>query len=93
MILISYLNNFEKFGILTIAFYSVVFSMIITPEYFAARPNYYIYIFWIINIVIFINEMFNKKTFIMIIQIFSIMLFRFTFICEYKIYTYICNIK
>lgn len=92
MILISYLNNFEKFGILTIAFYSVVFSMIITPEYFAARPNYYIYIFWIINIVIFINEMFNKKTFINIIQIFSIMLFIFTCICEYKIYTYIGNI-
>ena len=36
--------------------------------------------------------MFNKKTFINIIQIFSIMLFIFTCICEYKIYTYIGNI-
>jgi len=92
LLLINYLNNNNDMNVLTMAFYAVVYSMIITPEYFAARPNYYMYIWMIINIVIFINYLSGKKIIIKIVQVSSILLVLFTGLREYKIYTYIGNI-
>lgn len=93
LLIINYLNDNNDMNVLTMSFYAVVFSMIITPEYFAARPNYYMYIWMIINIVLFINYITDNKIIIKLIQIFSILLVLFTGIREYKIYTYIGNVQ
>lgn len=92
LIIINYINKDNDMSVLTLAFYAVVFSMIITPEYSGARPNYYIYIWMIIYICIFINSFLNKKN---IINIFKVIILIFsTFVCfrEIKIYNYIGNI-
>lgn len=92
LIIINYINKDNEMSVLTLAFYAVVFSMIITPEYSGARPNYYIYIWMIIYICIFINSFLNKNS---IINIFKVIIIFFSmFMCyrEIKIYNYIGNI-
>jgi len=92
LIIINYINKDNDMSALTLAFYAVVFSMIITPEYSGARPNYYIYIWMMIYICIFINNFLNKKS---VINIFKVIIIIFSmFMCyrEIKIYNYIGNI-
>jgi len=92
IIIYNYKINNNNISVLWVSFYAVVFSMIITPEYNGGRPNYYLYIFMIINICIFIKQIFNKKIFINLINILSVLLIVFTGYYEYKIYSNIGNV-
>ena len=92
VILINYFNKENEMSVLWIAFYSSVFSMIITPEYSGARPNYYMYIWMIINICLYISYIVKNKKIIKSFQVVSILMLIFTCICEYKIYTYIGDV-
>ena len=92
LIIINYINKDNEMSVLTLAFYSVVFSMIITPEYTGGRPNYYTFIWMIIYTCIFINSLLTKKC---IINIFKVIIIIFSiFMCfrEVKIYSYIGSI-
>lgn len=72
VLFLYYLKKDNSMSVIMIALYAVTFSMIITPEYHGARPNYYIYIWMITCTLIYLNSIFNNKLAIKIIEIFSI---------------------
>ena len=76
----EYYSHFKKnrldLIILSLAMYAVIFSNILTPLYYAARPNYYFYIymiFYVLYVVSFIKISFSKLK--VIVYIFLIVLF------------------
>ena len=80
-------NGREKLCILSLAFYAVVFSNIITPLYAVGRPNYYFYMYMIFYIVLIMNELIsNVKVNKKFVYGFVILLFGFMIGREVYIY-------
>ena len=93
IIIDNFINNRNVMSVIFLSIYAVVFSMIITPEYSASRPNYYIYIWMIINIIIYLNYIFESKNKIKIYNIFSAISIIILCCIEYNIYYNIGIIK
>ena len=51
----------QDLSLVSVSFYAVVYSMILTPEYAAGRPNYFMYGYMIFAILYFIQPYLNKK--------------------------------
>lgn len=70
---------------ITISFYATAFFMVLTSEYYAGRPNYFIYLYFGIVSCIRLNEIQTKKV---IFWIKNIIIFVFVFLVvkEIKIY-------
>ena len=93
LIIYNYKNKKLSIIVLWISFYSVIYSMAITPLYDSNRPNYYIYLFMICNICIFLNILSNRKIINNFIIVLFVCLLIYTGYTEYKIYSYIGSIK
>lgn len=81
-------NNFAL-GIFSLAMYAVIYSNILTPLYYAARPNYYFYIYMVFYIIYTINECgilsnnYKKDVLISIMLFLPCFLLLFNEICVY----------
>ncbi len=87
VLVINYYNKDNKWSVFTIGIYAAVFSMIITPEYAGARPNYFLDVWMIINICIFTNAFLKNKKVTLIFKVISCLLVLFTSLAEVWIYT------
>ena len=76
--IINYQEDNNELSVIWLSLYAVVFSMIITPEFGGKRPNYYMYIFMIINIIIYLKNMIQNKNALTVIKVLSIVLLVFT---------------
>lgn len=68
-------NKNEKLILTSLSFYAIVYSMIITPEYAAGRPNFFMYWYMILIICLLLNNITNDKNkiiSILLIIIFSV---------------------
>ena len=86
VLLLGFIEKDLKMIAIMLGMYSVVFSMIITPEYLRARPNYYIYLWMIICTFIYLNRICVNKFFIKIIELVSIIFVVIMCFNEYEIY-------
>ena len=93
ILIYNYQEKNNYMSVLWLAFYAVVFSMAITPEYGGGRPNYYLYLFMIIYTCIFLNMILNNKIFINIIKIILVLFSIIMIGYEFRIYSYIGSIK
>lgn len=59
----------------SLGFYAIVYSMIITPEYGAGRPNYFMYCYMIVMIAYFVIPFLNKKRIEIVCSIIIALLF------------------
>jgi len=93
VIIYNHSEKRNKESIIFISFYAVVFSMILTPEFSCARPNYYMYIWMIIYIVKWIYEFIEENKFKRTFYLVFIFIVTLLLINEVEIYSYIGSIK
>lgn len=91
--IINYQEDNNELSVIWLSLYAVVFSMIITPEFGGKRPNYYMYIFMIINIIIYLKNMIQNKNALTVIKVLSIVLLVFTMTRETIIFYNIGVVK
>lgn len=85
----NYKNDDYDLCLFSLAMYAVIYSNILTPLYYAARPNYYFYIYIIFYIIYVLNKkevlIYNKK----MINILMFIPFCVLLINEITVYTQI----
>lgn len=79
-------NKNESLVLVSLSFYAIVYSMIITPEYAAGRPNYFMYFYMIIIISMMIIPLLKRKIIEIIIMIIFIVMSSYYVTREVMIY-------
>lgn len=79
---------------ISLSLYAVAYSVVITPLYYSTRPNYFLYIYYIILTVMYIIEVLpaNKTIAVNTFTTISALVFITTVVIEIAAYTYIGKI-
>lgn len=96
LVISEYYSNYKKnraeLTCLSLSFYAVIFSNILTPLYAAGRPNYYFYIYIILYAMISFNNLLKNKKLILLSAIVLVLLCSGLLIKEVIVYNYIGNV-